>query len=60
MCVESVVNRNQSERSLTENAKWARKGRLGEQAADQVVQRILLYSRTGSALVSRPPLFIMR
>jgi hypothetical protein len=60
VCVERVMNRNQSERSLTENAKWAREGRLGEQAADQVVQRVLLYRRTASALVSRAPLFIMR
>jgi hypothetical protein len=38
VCVERVMNRNQSERSLTENAKWAREGRLGEQATEQVLR----------------------
>jgi hypothetical protein len=58
--VGRVVSRNQSERSLTENAKWAREGRLGEQAADQVLRRDLLYSRPCRALILQPPSAIRR
>jgi hypothetical protein len=58
--VERVVSRNQSERSLTENAKWAREGRLGEQAADQVLRVVLLYTRPWDTLLSRSPSAIRR